>query len=129
MPFYFIDTAAAALLMFPLIGFIIVCGFMEGLIIYLFKIRKYWPAVAIALLINVASLIAGFILMPSLKYYDADAGSLIEFLLITYAVTIVIEGLLLKVLNQSKSWKSIIGATLVMNLITYLILFVIIEAL
>ena len=128
MSFYLLDVAAPALLLLPLLAFMVVCGLLEGLIIYIFKIRKYWTAVGHALLVNIVSLMAGFLVLPFFNNYDNDRVALIKFLSITFIVTVIIEGILLKVLNKKIFWKSIFAAAIIMNLLTYIILYLIIKA-
>ena len=133
MKLFLLDAAGPEILFLVPIAFILflfVWGLVEGFVIYLFKINKFWRSIWHAMLINLASVVVGFIIMNTTngtaveQYLEIDEGpDYLSGWAIYWVVSVLVEGLLLKALNRNDSWGKIFGASLVMNIITYIIMY------
>ena len=133
MNLYPLDAAGAGIL-FMGAGLLVFVFFLwaivEGLVIFLFKINRFWRSVGHATIVKVASLIAGFGVFALLKQSQwvdkAELTSSPESYTLwagLFLLTVIIEGLLLKALNRSRPMGRVFLASIVMNLITYIIIF------
>jgi hypothetical protein len=133
MKFFLLDAGGAAiLLMIPLaiIVFVLLWGFVEGFIIHLFGINRFWKSIWHAIIVNLISLVAGFVMvgitsnMGVEKFSEIKAGTDYLWVWAVYwAVSVVVEALVLKGLNRLKSWSKIFLASVIMNLATYIIIY------
>lgn len=126
MTLYLLDAGGAGLY-FIVIGlfifFIVLAILMEAGIMMLMKYNSSFKKTFIdSLIINMASLAVGFALLQFFKelgYYT------LVTLAILYGITVIIETGILKLLNkQHILWKTV-QVSIVMNLITYIILYLI----
>jgi hypothetical protein len=127
---YLLDAGGPALLLIPLVFFMVVCGLVEGLVLFLFKAGNYGQTLGIALVANLVSLVLGFIIWNALPT-DPDVESLSEVLLsyaLLWAISVVSEALIIKLMKRSLPWRRIWTASIVMNLVTYIILYFFIDA-
>ena len=114
-----------ALIFGPLIYVIMVGGFLDGYFVYLFlRPRKFFVAFGEALLANLFSLIVGFVSWP----YIFPAGfDYAELSLLSYGalwlVTVLSEAAVLKLFNRRKSWKPVLAASILMNIISFVMLY------
>lgn len=124
MTLYLLDAGGAGLY-FLVIGlfifFIVLAIMMEAGIMMLMKynssLKKTFKD---SLIVNIASLAAGFALID---FFEELGDYTLVTLAILYGVTVIIETIILKLLNkQHDLWKTI-QVSLVMNLITYIILY------
>ena len=136
MNIYFLDAGGAAwavALLWLLIIFMIIAILVEALVM---KLMKYNTAFKKTLLdsfvANIVSLMVGFILLysgVSLFKSNSDSGNssatntLINLLLL-YSITVVVEFGVLYLLNNKKPVSKTFLASVVMNLVTYIILYV-----
>lgn len=133
MKMFLLDAAGPEILILVPIAFILflfVWGLVEGFIIWLFKINKFWRSIWHAMLVNLASVVVGFIIMNTTNntafenYIEIDEGTgYFSGWAIYWAVSVLVEGLLLKALNRSDSWGKVFGASIVMNILTYIIMY------
>ena len=133
MNFYLLDAGGAALLLFIPIAFVfllLVWGLVEGFVINLYGINRFWRSVWHAIIVNLLSLVVGFIMigvahsMDLSEYTSVRASTeLLPSWIIFWLVSVVVEALVLKALNRSKPWGKIFSASFVMNIITYIIMF------
>jgi len=109
-------------------GFIILIlawALIEGTIINLFHITAFWRSILHAAIINIASLIFGVVFLTIISQLDLETpdgvfdSKSLSFWGLSLLLTIVIEALLLKALNQSALWRKIFIASIVMNIVTY----------
>lgn len=123
MNFYLLDAGGPALLFLPLIVlvvFMLICGLAEGGIIALFGVRRMWAAFWQGLLVNIASLIAGFAVWDFFSGYDLEnPANLLPVFGPLFLLTVLVESLLLKLLNRQAPWPRVWAAGIVMNLISY----------
>lgn len=133
MKMFLLDAGGAGLiLLVPIaaIFLLFIWGLIEGFVINLFGINRFWRSVWHAIIVNVISLIIGFVMIGvahSLgldEYTEMEATlKLLPAWIVFWAVSVLVEALVLKGLNRSKSWSKIFSASFVMNLLTYIILF------
>jgi hypothetical protein len=133
MKLFLLDAAGAELILLLPVAFVLFLffwGLAEGFIINLFKINRFWKSVWHAMLVNLVSVIAGFVILnvtDGTQYEDffeleADTRHLSPWV-IYWIVSVVIEALVLKLLNRSAAWSKIFTASVVMNIITYVFLY------
>lgn len=133
MKIFLLDAGGAAILILvplAIVLFLLVWGLVEGFIINLFRINRFWKSVWHAIIVNLISLVVGFVLIGVAEQMDWDqytelkaSTQLLPAWIVFWAVSVVVEGLVLKALNRSKSWGTIFTASLVMNIVSYVILF------
>lgn len=107
--------------------FVIVIGFLEGIFIYrLLKNRKLIYAVIQSLLVNGISLFVSVKVWPYIfpTGFDFADMSLASYSLL-WLTAVVSESLLLKLFYRRSGWKWIIMTSLVMNIVSYTILYLV----
>ena len=123
MKYYFLDGGGAFLYFAAMILFMVLTIVIEGVIMLLFKIDKAGKVFLYSLVVNLASLGAGYLVAPLIR----PAGTLGPFTVlqwgIMFAVTVVVEGHLLLLLTKKKPREKVWLAVIVMNLVSYLLLF------
>ncbi len=133
MKLFLLDAAGAELILLlpgAFVLFLFFWGLAEGFIINLFKINRFWRSVWHAMLVNLVSVIAGFVILnvtddtdhEDLFNLEADTNHLAAWG-IYWLVSVIIEALVLKLLNRSAPWSKIFAASVVMNIITYVFLY------
>ncbi|MBL0155329.1 MAG: hypothetical protein IPP93_18410 [Chitinophagaceae bacterium] len=124
MKMYLLDAGGAGLLVaFIALGilFLFIAILLEAIIMTVFKYNVFKKAFLHSLIVNVASLCVGFILQEF--FSDGLDTSQWVILLILYGVTLVVETPLLYAMNRSKPLFKAIQVSLVMNFLTYIILY------
>jgi hypothetical protein len=103
--------------------------FIEAVVMLLFKLNKFKKCLTDSLLVNLASLVAGFIL-TALEINISFGGSESSFtgFLIAFLVTVVVEGFLLMALNRKTPPGKVWLVTVVMNAVTYGLLIIYLRA-
>lgn len=138
MNLYLLDVAGAAGI-FSGIGILVLLFFtwavVEGLVLFLFRVNRFWKSVGQAALVNTISFIAGIVIFGALKntavfdkYQVSGETDSLPVWGALCLLTILIEGSILKLLNRSKPATTVFGATVVMNLLTYIIMFLLASA-
>ena len=126
MALYLLDAGGAGLY-FILVGlfifFIVLAILMEAGIMMLMKYNSSLKKTFIdSLIINIASLAVGFAL---LQFFEQLGYYTLVTLAILYGITVIVETVILKLLNKQHTlWKTV-QVSIVMNLITYIILYLI----
>ncbi|HEX6333769.1 MAG TPA: hypothetical protein VFZ78_06055, partial [Flavisolibacter sp.] len=95
------------------------------------RIRRLLPAILQAAFINFVSLVACFLTLylseqeqwGDYTSQDLEASNELAWVAL-YLISVLLETALLKVLNRARSWKRLLLASLVMNVITFLVLYV-----
>lgn len=124
MKYYMLDAGGAGLLI-AFIGlgilFLFIAILLEAMVMAGFKYNVFRKAFLHSLIVNIASLCVGFVLE------EVFAGGLDTsqwvILLALYGVTIVVETPLLFAMNRTQPVSKTILVSLVMNFLTYIILF------
>lgn len=121
MKLFLLDGAGALIIFVPiLIVAMIVVILVEAGVMTSFKLNNFKRSLAHSAIINVASLAAGFALLPMLDFTDREQ---IWEWLIFFASTVLIEGLLLMLMNRNIARQKLWLAVIVMNLATYILLY------
>jgi hypothetical protein len=94
---------------------------VEALIMLPFKINKPGNIFLYSLLVNIASVAVGF---AALSWFQEGITSRIVTWLLLFIVTVLVEGFLLFLLNKQKESKKVWMATIAMNIVTYVLLYV-----
>jgi hypothetical protein len=132
MNLYLLDGASAVILLFIPVAiflFLGIWGFLEGWILYLYRLNTYWRCVKQAILVNFASLIAGFIILSIGSNTGSD-----EFFMITggneslpawgiyFVSTVLVEAVALKMLYR-QNWGRMFIVSMMMNILSYILLY------
>lgn len=124
MKYYMLDAGGAGLLIIFIglgILFLFIAIFLEAIVMSVFKYNEFKKALLHSLIVNMASLCVGFILEEVVS--DGLDASQWEILLILYGVTLIVETPILYAMNRAKPVLKTIQVSLVMNFLTYVILF------
>jgi hypothetical protein len=133
---YILLDAAQGLIIIP-VFFILHLGttlLIEGGLLYSFQYSTFKKCLLHAFIANISSLILGLFLMSPVQqlvigicgYQDRETNLLV-LLALLYLLTVLIEGIALRLLNKPFPVRKLIIATLLMNLITYGTLFIILQ--
>lgn len=128
MSFYLLDAAGPLLILGPMILFMVLCVLLEALPMKMMRYVPFGRAMALALFVNIVTLILGFVLVPFFGDHvfgeDTGINNPLIFLELGlyYVITVVVEALLLKLFVRSKSWAETFKVSAVMNLVTYIVL-------
>jgi hypothetical protein len=114
---YFLDAGGVLLVAAPFLVFMILIVFAEALVFTLLKYKRFGASLGISAVINIASLLAGYLLIAA-----TDFENIWKFVGACFIITLVVEAVLLWLFNKQKPWKDIITAALVANIISYGIL-------
>ena len=115
-----ISTKGLQALFFTVIALLILIILIEAVVMLFFNFNKFGKCLLDSFLVNLASLIAGFILSSlNLSISVLDNPGNITVILIALLVTIVVEGWVLQLLNMKKPAKKVWLVCAVMNIISY----------
>ncbi len=121
---YFLDGGGAGLF-YVVIGigifFIALAILVEALVMLLMKYHIFKRAMRDSTIVNIFSLILGFALL-SAEWEIFSIDSWKGFLAIFFA-TVLIEGLVLYLMNKDKPIGKTVLVTVIMNVVTYFILY------
>jgi hypothetical protein len=99
--------------------------FMEALVIYFFKLKKFWPAIGIAFFINLVSLAvlyAGSMLMTKLGYEFNGLRLPLQVVLALWWLSVISDAVLLQFISRTEK-AAVYRSSIVMNLISYFFLY------
>lgn len=125
MNFTLLDGGGAFLLGYLIILFLVAAIVSEAIVMILLKFNKAGKCFLDALLINIASLVAGYLLLDPVQNISDKFGSRLQIfaeILIMFLITLLIEAGLLMLLNKAKNSKQVWLTAFIMNLVSYLIL-------
>lgn len=100
--------------------------FLEAMVIYFFKIKSFWPAMVVALAVNLlalAVLYGGSLLAGKLGYEFNGLQIPPQVLLFLWWLSVIADGALLQLLATGAKTKIIYTASIVMNMISYTLLY------
>jgi hypothetical protein len=116
---YLLDAGGAGLVFGIMIIFMIIAVVAEALVMIIMKYNKGGKAFLDSFLANLASLIAGYILLllpgSSLYFFDSEVLNW----LVLYGGTVVVEFVVLWLLNRKHSAGKTWLVSIVMNIVTY----------
>lgn len=124
MEFFLLDAGGAGLLiLFIGLGllFLFIAILLEAIVMSVFKYNEFKKALLHSLIVNIASLCVGFILEEVVS--DGIDASQWVMLLVLYGVTLIVETPILYAMNRAKPVAKTIQVSLVMNFLTYIILY------
>jgi hypothetical protein len=118
MKLFLLDAGGAGLVLFVLLFFMAGAIIIEALTMLLLKYNKPGKAFLDSLVINLVSLIAGYVVIYFNETLDITNNEIANLFLL-FLLTVIIEAGILYFLNKNKPLiKTIIIATII-NLITY----------
>jgi len=106
--------------------FMVFAIFAEAVVMLLFKLNRFGKCLLDSSIVNIASLVVGFMIFESrLVRGEGRNGDLsLPSWLTLFAITAIVEGLLLMLLNRKLPRARIWLASIVMNLVSYLALYI-----
>ncbi|MCZ2459420.1 MAG: hypothetical protein LC128_07315 [Chitinophagales bacterium] len=96
---------------------------IEAVVMLLFRLNGFGKVLLNSLIVNVASTVAGYLLFTRLISLSSVVSSLTLWL-IFFLATVIIEGLVMMLLYSGRSKGKIWGVTVVMNLASYIFLYI-----
>jgi hypothetical protein len=104
--------------------------FIEALVIYFFKIKSFWAAIGFSLLINLITVTIIFymvtVLLGQLNYEFNGLHLPIPVVLFLWWFSSVVDGLLMQLFFVNIEVKLLYRASILMNALSYLLLYIII---
>ena len=100
--------------------------FIEALVIFFFRIKHFWGALGLSLLINLLVLVllyAASLLLGILGYEFNGLLLPLQVILFFWWLSIVADGLLLQFFSKKTNKHRVFLASIVMNSLSYLFLF------
>jgi len=120
-----LDGVNWPLLLGPLAYFITVGGLLDGYFVFRWlQLPRFGIAVGEALLANLFSLIMGFVAWPYIfpNGFDYAELSMLSYGML-WVVTVVSEAFVLALFNRRKPRVRIVGASVSMNLVSFVLLY------
>ena len=105
-----------------ILGMGVITVVLETVIMVLFKFDRFRRSLVYSIMANIGSLLLGILLFLVFNKTEFGVSQLSE-LIVLYCVTSVFEAWLIKLLNPRMSWGRIILTSLVMNLLSFLLLY------
>ena|SRR5215217_5724799 len=103
--------------------FLIVCVLFESLIITAFKVKRFPRSLLQAAIVNIASVVVIYFIWPLISRMDIDEDKVFPLLPLLLVITLVIEASILKLLNRQQRWARIFITSIVMNSVSFAVLF------
>jgi len=97
---------------------------METVVMVLFKFDRFRRSLVYSIMANIGSLLLGILLFLIFNKTEFGISQQSE-LIVLYCVTSVFEGWLIKLLNPRMRWGRIILTSFVMNLLSFILLYLI----
>ena len=107
-----------------LLGMGIFTVIMETVVMVLFKFDRFGRSLVYSIMANIGSLLLGILLFLIFNKTEFGISQQSE-LIVLYCVTSVFEGWLIKLLNPRMGWGRIILTSFVMNLLSFILLYLI----
>ena len=126
MKIYPLDFISFTLTDSIILGFLItiLIAFVEWLVLLPFKINTPGKMFLYSLIVNIVSSAIG---LAKQEWFQANLTNTLLRWFLAYCITVLIEGFLLVLLNKKREQRKIWMATVVMNLVTYIPLYLIAE--
>lgn len=112
----------------------ILAFFVEALVIYFFKLKKFWGSVGISFAINIISIaLVFYVAGPVLGKLGYEVGQFnglnlpIQALAFVWWFSLIADGLMLQLVIKNVDRKKIYLASILMNTLSYLFLHLFIE--
>jgi len=107
-----------------LLGMGIFTVIMETVVMVLFKFDRFRRSLVYSIMANIGSLLLGILLFLIFNKTEFGISQQSE-LIVLYCVTSAFEGWLIKLLNPRMGWGRIILTSFVMNLLSFILLYLI----
>src|SRR3981081_821952 len=124
MNYFLLDSAF--LFFTPLVILLLVSIFIEAIVMQQLKFNRFVKSLGDSVIVNIVSLLLGFLLIGVLA--ELNVGSIEIPLYFTfmglYLVTLLGEGLVLKLLNKMRSWRKVFTVSAIMNLFSWVLLYI-----
>ena len=105
-----------------ILGMGVITVILETVIMVLFKFDRFRRSLVYSIMANIGSLLLGILLF--LVFNKTEFGVLqLSELIVLYCVNSVFEAWLIKLLNYRMRWGRIILTSLVMNLLSFILLY------
>ena len=105
------------------IGFVFL---LEALVIYFFKIKTFWTALGVSVLINILSFVVlygGATLTGKLGYEFNGLQLPLQVMAFLWWISVIADGLLLKLLSRKAEKRDYFLPSIVMNTFSFLFLY------
>jgi len=96
----------------------------EAVVLLLFKVNRFKLALRDSFMANVGSVLLGILLFLIFNKAEFEGISAFTELIFLYVLTVVFEAWIVRLLNIRHSWARILPASLVMNLLTFSVMYV-----
>lgn len=99
---------------------------LEALVIYFFKVKRFWGSLGLSILINlftIGVLYGASLLLTQLGYTMSGFRFPVQVVLTLWWVSVVVDGLLLQVFSQKARSRTVYLSSIVMNTVSYLFLY------
>lgn len=99
--------------------------FLEALVIYFFKIKRFWPAVGTAVVVNFVAfliVIGTCSLIGKLGYEFNGLQFPVQVIVALWWISVITDALLLQLFARKTPQKTIYLSSIVMNAVSYLFL-------
>jgi hypothetical protein len=105
-----------------ILGMAVITVVLETVIMVLFKFDRFRRSLVYSIMANIGSLLLGILLF--LVFNKTEFGvSQVSELIVLYCATSLFEAWLIKLLNPRMDWGRIIVTSLVMNLLSFILLY------
>ena len=122
---FFLDTSGPLSFFTPFVILMVLIILIEAIIMFIFKLNRFPKSFGDSAIVNIASVLIIFLVIGILA--DIKVGTIDSPLILTaaglYLLTFLGESLVLKLLNRNLSWRRILPASALMNLLTYILLY------
>ena len=105
-----------------ILGMGVITVVLETVIMVLFKFDRFKRSLVYSIMANIGSLLLGILLFLVFNKTEFGVSQLSE-LIVLYGVTSLFEAWLIKLLNPRMGWGRIILTSLVMNLLSFTLLY------
>jgi hypothetical protein len=124
MKFFYLDAGIASVSDLTVVALLFILGvsLVEWIVMLLFKFNDPGKSLFHSFIVNLVSAVLGFLLADTISSVTHSAGDILQWI-IYFGLTVVVEAILLQLLNRHKTLSKIWTVAFIMNLVSYLILF------
>lgn len=123
---FLFDINGIAFLFLPFVLFFIFCGLAGGLVLYAFRINRFWTGVKQMLLTCFLNFILIFLIWQLVSRLGYNLGlprHRTPLLILFWLISVITEAILLKAMNRKSAWERIFIASITMNLAAYIVIY------
>ena len=107
------------------LGFLMLCFFLEALVLLLFRICRLGRAFLLSLLVNLISLLVIYLGWPLTRFFHIDMDSWFPLFPFLFIITVSIETLMLQLMNRQEPWTRLLAVAINMNVLSFTALYVV----